>query len=48
MSCLHRFTMAEMLTGNNKFGCDTCTKRQKTSQDSKTEGEEDNIRNNIY
>nr|XP_039261660.1 ubiquitin carboxyl-terminal hydrolase 16-like [Styela clava] len=28
-SCLHKFTMAEMLTGNNKFGCEECTKRQR-------------------
>lgn len=28
LTCLHKFTMAEMLTGNNKFGCEECTKRQ--------------------
>ncbi|XP_076819337.1 ubiquitin carboxyl-terminal hydrolase 16-like [Clavelina lepadiformis] len=27
-SCLYQFTMPEMLTGSNKFGCETCTKRQ--------------------
>jgi len=27
-SCLHQFTMAEMLSGANKFGCETCTGRQ--------------------
>lgn len=26
MSCLHQFTSAELLTGNNKFGCANCTK----------------------
>ncbi|KAJ8315187.1 hypothetical protein KUTeg_007337 [Tegillarca granosa] len=26
MSCLHQFTSAELLTGNNKFGCRNCTK----------------------
>ena len=25
-SCLHQFTAAELLTGNNKFGCKNCTK----------------------
>ncbi|KAK3098342.1 hypothetical protein FSP39_018619 [Pinctada imbricata] len=25
MSCLHQFTSAELLTGNNKFGCSNCT-----------------------
>ena len=25
MSCLHQFTSAELLTGNNKFGCSSCT-----------------------
>ena len=25
MSCIHQFTSAELLTGNNKFGCDKCT-----------------------
>nr|CAB3267546.1 ubiquitin carboxyl-terminal hydrolase 16-like [Phallusia mammillata] len=27
-SCLHQFTMAEMLTGSNMFGCENCTKNQ--------------------
>lgn len=26
MSCLHQFTSAELLTGNNRFGCAQCTK----------------------
>ena len=25
-SCLHQFTAAELLTGNNKFGCKNCTR----------------------
>jgi hypothetical protein len=25
MTCLHQFTSAELLTGNNKFGCAKCT-----------------------
>lgn len=25
MSCIHQFTSAELLTGNNKFGCAKCT-----------------------
>lgn len=33
MSCLHQFTSAELLTGNNKFGCRNCTKlKHKQSQ----------------
>ncbi|XP_063537384.1 ubiquitin carboxyl-terminal hydrolase 16/45 isoform X1 [Cydia strobilella] len=27
-SCLSQFTALELLTGNNKVGCDTCTKRE--------------------
>ena len=27
-SCLAQFTSAELLTGNNKFGCDTCTRHK--------------------
>ena len=27
-SCLNQFTAAEWLTGSNKFGCETCTKRK--------------------
>lgn len=26
-SCLNQFTAAELLTGNNKVGCELCTKR---------------------
>ncbi|XP_013789773.2 ubiquitin carboxyl-terminal hydrolase 16-like isoform X1 [Limulus polyphemus] len=26
MSCLNQFTAPELLTGNNKFGCDNCTR----------------------
>ncbi|OWF43003.1 ubiquitin carboxyl-terminal hydrolase 45-like [Mizuhopecten yessoensis] len=26
MSCLHQFTSAELLTGNNRFGCAQCTR----------------------
>lgn len=26
MSCLHQFTSAELLTGNNRFGCINCTR----------------------
>lgn len=33
LTCLHKFTMAEMLTGNNKFGCEECTKRQNIGVD---------------
>ena len=28
MSCLHQFTSAELLTGNNKFGCVNCSKNK--------------------
>jgi hypothetical protein len=27
ISCLKQFTAIELLTGNNKVGCETCTKR---------------------
>ena len=27
-SCLHQFTSAELLTGNNKFGCENCTRNK--------------------
>ncbi|XP_041461940.1 ubiquitin carboxyl-terminal hydrolase 16-like isoform X4 [Lytechinus variegatus] len=29
MSCLNQFTAPELLTGTNKFGCETCTKAHK-------------------
>lgn len=32
MSSLHHFTSAELLTGNNKFGCEKCTKKQKAAK----------------
>ncbi len=32
MSCLNQFTSAELLTGNNKFGCEKCTRRKNSSQ----------------
>ena len=32
MSCLNQFTAAELLTGNNKFGCRRCTRRKYGSQ----------------
>ncbi|XP_061193620.1 ubiquitin carboxyl-terminal hydrolase 16-like isoform X2 [Saccostrea echinata] len=28
MTCLHQFTSAELLTGNNKFGCANCTQKK--------------------
>lgn len=31
LSCLNQFTAAELLTGNNKFGCDFCKKRKQKS-----------------
>ncbi|VDI10562.1 ubiquitin carboxyl-terminal hydrolase 16/45 [Mytilus galloprovincialis] len=39
MSCLHQFTSAELLTGNNKFGCANCTKlRDKKHSDGEKKG----------
>ena len=41
-SCLNQFTAAELLTGNNKFGCEVCTKRKHantTDKDGKFDGE---------
>lgn len=38
MSCIHQFTSAELLTGNNKFGCAKCTQmkyKQGLSKDKK-------------
>lgn len=38
MSCIHQFTSAELLTGNNKFGCAKCTQmkyKQGVSRDKK-------------
>ena len=35
LSCLNQFTSMELLTGNNKFGCEKCTK---TKHKGKTEG----------
>ncbi|XP_060077798.1 ubiquitin carboxyl-terminal hydrolase 16-like [Ylistrum balloti] len=38
MSCLHQFTSAELLTGNNKFGCANCTRiknKQNPNKDKK-------------
>ena len=32
MSCLNQFTAAELLTGNNKFGCRACTRRKYEGQ----------------
>ncbi|XP_064627312.1 ubiquitin carboxyl-terminal hydrolase 16-like [Lineus longissimus] len=28
LSCLNQFTAAELLTGNNKFGCESCSKKK--------------------
>ena len=33
-SCLNQFTAGELLTGNNKFGCERCTRRKYNNQDS--------------
>ena len=39
---LNHFTAAELLTGPNKFGCDTCTERANAAdENSPIEGEED-------
>lgn len=32
MSCLNQFTTGELLTGNNKFGCERCTRRKYRNQ----------------
>ncbi|XP_033741487.1 ubiquitin carboxyl-terminal hydrolase 45-like [Pecten maximus] len=39
MSCLHQFTSAELLTGNNRFGCAQCT-RIKSKQNPNKEKKE--------
>lgn len=42
-SCLHRFTSPELLTGNNKFGCENCTRifhRKNTTSTSNTMSKE--------
>ena len=40
---LNTFTAAELLTGSNKFGCDTCTERvHGPREEEKAEGNEEN------
>ncbi|XP_078492551.1 ubiquitin carboxyl-terminal hydrolase 16-like isoform X1 [Ciona intestinalis] len=34
-SCFHQFTKPEILTGSNKFGCEVCTNKQKSTDGSK-------------
>ena len=36
ISCLNQFTSVELMTGNNKVGCDACTQRQNKGGDGKT------------
>jgi ubiquitin carboxyl-terminal hydrolase 16/45 len=35
LSCLNQFTAAELLTGNNKFGCESCSKKKYKEKGSK-------------
>ncbi|XP_076373388.1 ubiquitin specific protease 16/45 isoform X2 [Tachypleus tridentatus] len=36
MSCLNQFTAPELLTGNNKFGCENCTRLKNESSEENT------------
>lgn len=38
LSCLHQFTTAELLTGNNRFGCNQCTRKKAKHNDRGTVG----------
>ncbi|XP_014676550.1 PREDICTED: uncharacterized protein LOC106816445 [Priapulus caudatus] len=47
LSCLHQFTTAELLTGNNRFGCETCSHaRSKINSDSATGGKPERVYTN--
>jgi len=41
-SCLNNFTQSELLTGPNKWACDSCTDRKKASSDSSSDSSKSN------
>lgn len=43
LSCLNQFTAPELLTGNNKFGCENCTKLRQEKLDLKGDGKKPEV-----